>query len=272
MVAEARVRRFLEERGVAPNSVANYISTWHTLMELGFAKEPPDATPEARQKLVQHLQTLVELDYAPATIRNHLAVARYHFEAHGDDGSFLAGIKPPQRIRKKLTSSLLESEVSALFKALEPAGPVAVMVFQLVLMTGMRLSELQNLQFTKDDLRAQRVIVSEPNGGKRPVFIGEAAAELLAKLNKPARRYPRGDSARTKLTRQLREAAAAAGIEASTSQLRMTYAVRMLLAGHDPEFVSKNLGLDRESLESRRRIREILVDHIKRSNQQKHVE
>ena len=219
---------------------------------------------DAAVKIQAHLHRMREEGYAPVTLRNHLTVTRYYMEAQGC-AQLLSQVKLPVRVKKQLTQTLLASEVTALFAALQALAPKSKQAFEILLLTGMRLSELTSLQYTHEDLAARRLLVKSPSGQPRPLFLGAKAAKLLGGFLGPRKRLPRGPKARFLLSGHLRDAALAAGLEPVTvSRLRMTYAVRMLLADHSFEFVAKNLGLSRGSYESRRRLKDILVDHLSR--------
>lgn len=270
MVAEDRLKAYLEARGIKQNSIKTYLGLWRQVSLHAFDPEGPGQAclfPEDfAERVRKHLELRALKGLAPASVRNQLVAARYFCEANGAP-DLLKQVKHPHKVHKQLTQTLTDAEVEALFKALSRVDTKARALFELILLTGLRLSELLQLRFSKAELEAQRVFVKAPDGRKRPVFLGTAAVALLKSYLK-RRRIPRSAKARQTLTASLRKAGAIAGIDGVTpSRLRMTYAVRMLLAGHPQDFVAKNLGLDRGSPNSKRRIRQVLVDHLERSNQ-----
>ena len=255
-------KAFLAARKISANSSLVYSRLWRQVEDLVFfdgAFPPPE---DARERLVKHLNSLVIRGLSPVTVRNHLVVARYYFEATGFP-QVTEGLKCPVRVSKKPTPTLLEHESQALLAALERIDTKAKIVFHILLLTGLRLSEFLELKYTKDDLGARRLKVKNPAGKTRHVYIGEKAVELFGKLGK--RRHPRGEKARLKLTAALRRAAAVAELgEVTPSVLRMTCIVRMLEEGMNPEFVALNAGLDKGSPNSRRRLRQAVVEHLER--------
>lgn len=239
---------------------------FHRVAIAAFGGEVLPLPEDVLPKMNAHLARLHEEGYAPVTIRNHLAIMRYFCEAMGEPEA-LAACKLPVKLKKQLTRTLVEDEVSRVFTYLAKHDPKAKGIFELVLLTGLRLSEIMGLQYTRADLDARRVLVTAPNGQPRPVFLGARACTLLAGYLSPRKRLPRDSRARLQLTESLRKAGLALDIpEVTPSRLRMTYAVRMLLAEHSLDFVAKNMGLNQGTSEACRRLREVLVDHLARVN------
>lgn len=270
MAAEDRLQAFLDRRGIKKNSIKTYLGLWRQVNVHAFDAEGPGQSypfpDDFAERVRKHLDRLHARGLAPASIRNQLVAARYFCAANGEPG-LLEAVKPPSRITKQLTKTLLDHEVEALFKALNKLDPKTKTLFEIILLTGLRLSELLELKFTKAELEAQRVLVKSPSGYRRPVFLGTAAVALL-KSYISRRKMPRGNKARQRLTASLRKAGELCGLGGVTpSRIRMTYAIRMLLANHPQDFVTKNLGLDKGSPNSRRRIRQVLVDHMERAAQ-----
>lgn len=216
----------------------------------------------ARETLVGFLTGMVEEGFAPITIRNYLATASHYFAAAGAP-EVTAGLKPPIRVRKRLTQALLPGETERLLEAFDRKSAHAEVLTRVLLLTGLRLSEFLALGCSDKDLKAQRLAVKMPNGLSRPVYIGAQAARLIRRLYRPRRKFSRGESGRSAYTALLKRAAEKAGVENVTpSRLRMTYAVRMLAAGHDFEFIAKNLGFDLASSESRRRLKDVFTLYL----------
>lgn len=254
--------QYLERRGVKCSSALEYVRIWRrtgpsVLEGLTSLEELPGA-------LEAHFEQLKTEGVNPITIRNQRIACRYYFEALGHK-QLLKNVKLPVKIEKTLTKSLLDREVEQLLKAIAKRNKRAAMAFEIILLTGMRLSELIGCRFSEAELQARRVLVPTQSG-TRMVFLGHQAAVLMRRL-KNSRRWPRGEGARVVLNRLLAEVSKAEGLGSVTSsRLRMTFAVRMMLADHPVEFIAKNLGLDaKASYESRRRLRLILVDHIERT-------
>lgn len=270
MEAEALLRSYLKQRGIAEVSAVTYLGNFRRMVSEGFRDEIFPIPLDARQKLQEFLYRMVENGYAPVTVRNYLTTAHYFFEAVGHP-EVSKNLKVPVKVQKKLTLALLPEEVDRLFKTLNADSKSVAQAFRVILLTGIRLSELVSIQCTKEELNAQRITIKSPNGFKRPVFLGTQAAALIQSLLRPKRKIPRGESGRSQLAKHLREAADKAQLEDITpSRIRMTYAVRMLFAGYDFEFVAKNLGFDRTSNESRRRLRDVLTDYVERLHEAEH--
>lgn len=262
--AEAKLKAFLERRELAKASLDDYLRIFRRVAIGAFGGLVLPLPEDAAAVLQQHLDQLHTEGYAPVTIRNHLALMRDYARALGCPGVFDPCVLPVP-LKKKLTQTLLPAEVDRLFAHLAKHDPRARGIFELVLLTGLRLSELMSLQYTRPELEAGRVLVKAPNGLPRPVFIGTQASKLLAGYLGPRKGLPRTSKARLALTESLRKAGVALGLpEVTPSRLRMTYAVRNLVAGRDFEFVAKNMGLNQGSTEPRRRLKEVLVDHLAR--------
>lgn len=262
---EAVLCKFLEQRGVNPNSLVEYLQIWRRVAARLFLDDCPLPPPQDLvERVNRYLHDLLLEHKSGTTARNHLVVCRYFYRAHGHP-ALLDAVRLPVRVRKALTRAVLDHEVTLLFEAMERHAPQAAGVYRVLLLTGMRLSELLELEFTKDDLRAQRLIVRTPTGTKRTLYIGKKAGELLLQLRRK-RRLPKGEYGRQCLNRDLRETAGLCGLANITpSRFRMTYACRMLKAGFDLEFVARNLGLNPASKESRKRLKEVYLDYLERS-------
>lgn len=256
---------FLQRRGINPNSCVEYLQIWRRVASRLFAEEAPLPPPENLiNRLERYLHDLLGEAMSGTTVRNHLVACKYFYKAHGH-GALIEAVRMPIRVRKALTTAVLDHEMTTLFAAMERHAPKSVGVYQVLLLTGMRLSELVELDFSKDDVRAQRLVVTTPTGTKRALYIGKKAGELLTQL-KRKRRLPRGEYGRQCMNRDLRETASLCGLPSITpSRFRMTYACRMLKAGFDLEFVAKNLGLNPASKESRKRLKEVYLDYLERS-------
>jgi integrase len=254
----------LKARKLAPASLADYLRIFNRVAVAAFDGEVLPLPDNAAEQLQQHLYRLEDQGYAPVTLRNHLVVMRYYADALGTPTVF-DQVRSPAKVRKQVTQTVLDAEVEAVFKALQALDPAAKTLFELVLLTGMRLGELLGLKYTRDDLKSRRVLVKSASGALRPLFLGTRAAALLGPFLNPRKRLPRGEKGRIRLSTALRQACVDAGVpDVTASRLRMTYAVRMVLAGHDLEFVATNLGLSRGSYEARRRLKDVLVDHLSR--------
>jgi integrase len=255
----------LQRRGVSANSCVEYLQIWRRVASRLFVDERPLPPPENfAHRVSNYLHDLLLENKSGTTIRNHLIACRYFYRANGHE-TLLDSVRPPLRVRKDLTRAVLDAEVTALFAALEQHAKAAVGPYRVLLLTGMRLSELVDLAFTLDDLRAQRLLVRTATGEKRVVYIGKQAAALLVELRRK-RKLPKGETGRLYLNRCLRETVVRAGLpDVTPSRLRMTYACRMIQAGFDLEFVAKNLGLNPASKESRKRLKEVYLDYLERS-------
>lgn len=256
---------FLERRGISLNSCVEYLQIWRRVAGRIFLEDAPMPPPaDLVSRVNAYLHDLLLEHKSGTTARNHLIACKYFYRAHGYD-TVLDTVRLPIRVRKALTRAILDREISRLFKVLEQHEPNSVGVCKVLLLTGIRLSELTELNFTKDDLRAQRLVVKTPTGGKRTLYIGKKAGELLMELRRK-KQLPRGEYGRLCLNRVLRETAKLSDLTNITpSRLRMTYACRMLKAGFDVEFVAKNLGLNPSSKESRKRLKEVYLDYLERN-------
>ncbi len=257
---EVKMLEYLERRGVKSSSATEYVRIWRRVGPKILEVQSLEAIPAL---LETHFQELMAEGASTVTIRNQRTACRYYFKALGFN-DLLKNVKLPGKLTKTLTKSLLDHEVEAVLKALAAKNKRAALAFEIILLTGMRLSELIGCRFKESELSARRVLVPTTSG-QRMVFVGQKAAGLMRKL-KNSRRWPRGESSRVALNKLLKETSDALGLkDVSSSRLRITFAVRMMLADHPIDFVAKNLGLDaKASYESRRRLRRVLVDHTER--------
>lgn len=263
---KARLEAYLKHRrGMAASTLQTYLKTFERLAHAVLAGGVYPLEPDAGPKVKAYLDRMTAEGLSPFTVRNYATVFRYYAEAVGQPEA-CEGVSYPVTEKASITRALTELEIEALARAIKRQSAVTHKLFMILVLTGLRLSELLALDATALEVETQRLVVKAPSGKKRAVFIGEKAKKLLLSFYSPRRRMPRGNKVRVQFTRHLGAAAEACGLEhVTTSQLRATYAVRMITAGHDYAFVAKNLGLDEHSRESQRRLRNIVTAYMART-------
>ena len=173
------------ERGLALNTIEAYRRDLHTLLlymadrRLG---EPAELTREAVRAFLQHL-TRIKL--SPASIARSMATLRGFFrflvkERLIAENPILLIDSPRQWMR--LPKTLTQDEVTALLdhrKTTKPEDIRDTAMLELLYATGLRVSELVNLELSHLNLSVGYVLATGKGAKQRVVPIGDAARRTL---------------------------------------------------------------------------------------------
>jgi integrase len=259
---ERNMLTFLEQRGFKTSTAIEYLNIWRRVQSAALVEFADfDALVEA---LNQHVAQQELEGLSPATIRNQVSAIAYFYEANGFP-NVLPAITIPVKRKKQLTQTLSQQEEDLLIRSCTTLDAVCGLCVEIILLTGIRLSELMALTLNEHEILSQRIYIPTPGGGAtRALFLGRRAKLLLLQLRKKKNR-PRGEAGRVRVNRVIKQACKDSKLRSVTpSELRMTFACKMLIAGYGFNFVAKQLGLEESSTDSRRRLKEILVKHLER--------
>lgn len=228
----------LIHRGVDPETVDKYLREWRTVEASAFGGQAWPVPKDAKAKMTGYIDQLRDAGVSPSSIRRRLTAANRFFEAQGAPRT-LKGVrspKPPELVLPVLDGPDAEKLLEALSKEHRDLSDAC----QLMLLTGLRLSEIITLRYSLDDLKAQRLRVGTGEDF-RLVAVGRQARNILR------RRLFAHDQWHKKpqwYSDKLRLVADRIGLsDAKPMTLRNTFAVRALAGGHHMKFVMSNMGL-----------------------------
>lgn len=186
---EPLIERYLTEvrieRGLAHNTVEAYrrdLQTWHQYMLGRRLQHPAELTREVVRAFLQHL-TRTKL--SPASIARSLATLRGFFrflvkERLIAENPILLIDSPRQWMR--LPKTLTQDEVTALLdhrKTTKPEDIRDTAMLELLYATGLRVSELVNLELSHLNLSVGYVLATGKGAKQRVVPIGDAARRTI---------------------------------------------------------------------------------------------
>jgi len=252
------------ERGLAHNTLLAYrrdLHTWQVYMVDQRLQSPAGLTREAFRAFLQYL---TRMKLSPASIARHLATLRGFCrfllkERVLAENPILLVESPRQWMR--LPKTLTQEEVTALLEHRSGAKPEYIRdtaMLELLYATGLRVSELVNLQLAHLNLAVGYVLTTGKGAKQRVVPIGDAARRTLDAYLERARQalIKRRDTTHLFVTRRaknmtrqafwnvLRTRARQAGImkPISPHMLRHSFATHLLEHGADLRSVQAMLG------------------------------
>jgi len=257
--------RFLDslllERGLSERTVQAYGSD---LRRLGadFEKRRVDSLNASQEDIADHLRRLRRQGLAPRSIARALVSVKSfydHLVESGDRPDNPAVNLSPPRLWRKLPTVLSESEVESLLSAPEPERPLGLRdkaMLELLYATGMRVSELVELELAQLRTEFGFVVVRGKGDKERVVPVGEKAENWLNLYLQSARpllhkgRHERvfvngrgGPLSRQGFWKRLRQYGLECGIRhASPHVLRHSFATHLLEHGADLRSVQMMLG------------------------------
>ncbi len=264
--------KFLEilaaQKGYSENTIAAYRNDIGQFSKFvrdrrGSLTEPGEVTPELVEAYVEHLQHGPD-EYAPSTVARKIAAVKsfFHFLAErkiisADPAAKLNSPKVKKHTPRTLSQVEMERLLAAPGRAGGPKGMRDRALLELLCATGMRVTEVVNLQLEDVDWEQSIVICRSKGERQRRIPLGPALEPLreyvqngraaLAKSDSPAVLFlnHRGQ----KLTRQgvwliLKEAAEAAGVgvDVTPHTLRHSFAKYLVGSGEDLRRVQELLG------------------------------
>jgi len=260
------IEQFLDaiwaERGLSANTLESYRYDLQTLaVHLQSEQRLQDAD---REQILGFLARQLKLGKSPRSLSRYLSGLRQFYRwllregRRADDPSAL--IENP-RIGRGLPKALSESQVDALLKAADTSTPLGLRdqaMLELMYATGLRVSELVDLEVAGLNLNQGVVRVLGKGNKERLVPLGEEAEHCLKRYLAEARPQLLGGgncsklfltARRAGLTRQafwyaIRRHAGSAGIDTPISphMLRHSFATHLLNHGADLRVVQLLLG------------------------------
>ncbi len=266
------VEKFLStlaaEKDYSENTIAAYRNDMGQFMAFVRARsndafEPGKLTPELVQAYVEDLQHGAQ-PYAASTVARKIAAVKtfcHHLVEQkvlaANPATALNSPKVKKHIPKTLTRSDLERLLAAPSRAGGAKGARDRALLELLASTGMRVTEVVNLQATDVDWDKGAVVCKGKGARERHLPLGPARAALADYFNRARPELAREKSPPTlflnhrgqKLTRQgvwliLKEAAEAAGVggDVTPHTLRHSFAKHLVGAGEDLRRVQELLG------------------------------
>lgn len=260
-------RRFLRlEQSHNEKTIEHHALMAEKFLEFADVEEPgKEEVLDYKEHLMEH----EEKDYSASHINNALKAAEYYLKFQGNS----IGINKLPRVQKR-PNPLSDAEVEALLNAAKTYRDTAII--QTMLSTGLRATELIELELDDLDLNEGLVRVQEGKGMKqRDTFLTEEAADALEQY---LGRRPdcasdalfvseRSDAlSRSGLYQLVKRTADRADLDrddVSPHTLRQTFATRLTRAGANAHMLKKLMGhtdirssehyvdLDRETLKDK---------------------
>jgi len=176
-------RLYLEiERNLSVHTVKSYCSdVTEFLMWLGN-ENPEDMTHKNIRVFLAEIQTK---DFSRTTISRKIAALRtfyrYLYRERLVKANPVDNIKSPRKI-KSLPKFLTTEEIESIFNSINtdtPTGFRNKAIFELLFATGMRISELCNLNFENLNLAENEITVFGKGGKERIVLVSNRAKSIL---------------------------------------------------------------------------------------------
>ncbi|MDO9355156.1 MAG: site-specific tyrosine recombinase [Solirubrobacteraceae bacterium] len=251
------------ERGRSQNTIAAYRADLDRLgaglIEAGVA--PLDAT---HGDLAAYLGALAEDGKSVATLRRHTASIRQLYGFLVAEGRIAkdptVDLRPP-RERRAAPEALTRDETSSLLAAVHGDAPLALrdrVMLEILYASGLRVSELVNLELRNVDLEERLLLVRGKGDKERLVPFGSAALSairawlldgrpaLLRDRNQPwlVLNHRGGRISRQSVHAVVQAAGERAGIahEVGPHALRHTFATHLLAGGCDLRVLQEMLG------------------------------
>ncbi len=260
------IEQFLDavwaERGLSVNTLESYRYDLQALAV--YLQSEQQLQNASREQLLGFLASQLKLGKSPRSLSRYLSGLRQFYRwllresRRSDDPCAL--IENP-KIGRSLPKALSEAQVEALLQAADTATPLGLRdqaMLELMYATGLRVSELVNLEISGLNLNQGVVRVVGKGNKERLVPLGEEAEHCLKRYLAEARPQLLANGSCEKLfitarksgmTRQafwyaIRRHAASAGISATISphMLRHSFATHLLNHGADLRVVQLLLG------------------------------
>ncbi len=256
------------EKGYSANTISAYKNDLHQFEEFLKNRDGDQiqlglVTPETVAAYVEDLQH-GPTAYAPSTVARKIAAVKSFFHSLVEQG--LISVDPAAhlnspKVKKHIPKTLSHGEMERLLAAPgRSGGPKSLRdraLLELLYATGMRVTEVVNLELTDVDWDGRLVNCPGKTERRRQIPLGPSADPLNEYLQHGRPNFSRDDSPAMlflnhrgqKLTRQgvwliLKEAAEAAGLDGDVTPhtLRHSFAKHKLGAGEDLRRVQELLG------------------------------
>ncbi len=264
---EHTIERFLDaiwmERGLSKNTLAAY-RTDLTALRRWLSERQVEIVKAQRMDLLEYIAHRARQGARPRSTARQLSSFRRFYRYFLREGALsedpTAQIEMP-KIGRSLPVSITEVEVEALLEAPDPADPLGMRdrtMLEVLYATGLRVSELINLELRQINLNQGVLRITGKGGRERLIPLGEESQEWIHRFVQSARLdilmerqsdcvFPtrRGD----RMTRQafwhiIKRYANKAGIKKKLSPhtLRHAFATHLLNHGADLRVVQMLLG------------------------------
>ena len=252
------------ERNVSPYTVRNYTNDLRDFFQFLKAKKIGSLREVDRHTLRDYLSHLMELDLVKASIARKLSAIRSFYRyllREGLVSTNPAATTASPKLDKRLPSFLTIEEMRQLLEAPDLSTPRGLRdrtLMELLYASGLRVSELVNLNLEQVNLDSHEIRVWGKGSKERVVLMGEPAAEALsAYLNqgRPELLGKKGGNAlflnqygerilERRVQRILEQYAEKTSIDKRIHphMLRHTFATHMLNGGADLRVVQELLG------------------------------
>ena len=251
------------EKGRSQNTVAAYRADLDRLGSV-LVDQGQDPLAATHTELAAYLAALAEDGRSIATLRRHTASIRQLYGFLVAEGRLTrdptVDLKPP-RERRAAPEALTRDEVAALIETAKGDAPLALrdrVILELLYASGLRVSELCNLELRNVDLDERLLVVRGKGDKERIVPFGSAALSAMRAWlldGRPAVLRDRAQPwlvlnvhgkriSRQAVHRVVADAAVAAGIpyEVGPHMLRHTFATHLLAGGCDLRVLQEMLG------------------------------
>jgi integrase/recombinase XerD len=260
--------KLAEEKRYSENTISAYRNDLTQFLEYlrvqqGGAVDLRTVTPEVVEAYVSDLEHGTN-QYAPSTVARKIAAVKSFFHTMVSQGAVAADpatrLSSP-KVKKHVPKTLSPAEMERLISAPGQSGNAKSTrdraLLELLYATGMRVTEVVNLQVGDVDWDAEAVDCSGKGDRRRRIPLGSASTSLSRYVQHGRPSFARDESPAMlflnhrgqKLTRQgvwliLKEAAEAAGLDGDVTPhtLRHSFAKHKLGAGEDLRRVQELLG------------------------------
>lgn len=239
---------------VKPSTAKRYIQIiGHLSSFLDMLEDPPAKLSRITPSLVEQYK-FHRLDFVKPQTVNYEITCLHHFFRYAVEMKYIES-NPAQEIKKirrsprKAPRFLSKDEINAILPELKPRARSMV---EILLNTGMRWGELQNLEWTDIDWNIKEIHISvkdewSPKGGERKIPMNDKVLEILKALPKTDRWvFTSRTGSRVKhylIWDTFKKICQKADLEDATLHtLRHTFASHLVMAGVDLATVSKLLG------------------------------
>lgn len=229
-----RFYEYLQKRGLKPETINKYIREWKIVEKEAFGGNAWPFPKNSKALVVSYLRLLAEKRIANSVIRRRLFSAVRFFEAMGFPKT-LRNIRIPKRPETKL-KIISREEFLELREKLSQESEAFRDVCNLILFTGLRLSEVLDLKFNKQDLKARRIVIN-----KRIVVIGENAAKILGRRISGSVKWYKSSQWYSDRLYKINN-------KASPMVLRNLFAMEALYHGQSINFIMSQMGLRSNSV------------------------
>ena len=251
------------EKGLASNTIKAYANDCSAFIQWIYLKKKLDVIKASEDDIESYLRHFQELGFSNSTINRKLSALKHFFlflaKKKLIDSNPAIGFSGPKNI-KSLPKSMSIIDVSSLLDAPDSTSFIGLRdkaMLELLYATGVRISELINLQYTNIDLNRSLIKVMGKGSKERMIPFGDNALSWLMQYINFRRKNNLSLNSRdffisqqgTKITRQafwhrVKQYLIQTGLpmEVSPHTLRHAFATHLLNNGADLRSVQMLLG------------------------------